>query len=364
MAGFLLSLPLATARPSPLSPPSSWPPPAAPPDTFDVGPMCSDPVGPVDAPCWVGWIDGSQGLFISWTILLACVAACWCIGCCQKVPSDGDAEEGGCEDGSCYLLLARALCIHLAGTARGRHLCKCLWALIVAFSGTIIAWRVVMDPIYGPKTISIDGESEKYPVVWLPAPPLPPFTPPGGSICSNACLTVVNDGDCDDGGRGAKYSLCPYGTDCADCSAREAMPPMPPAAPSAPDGCRDLGSPFTATAVWGPLALLAFHFFLTHFVRAVSTPARPRLLKVLNLYVCPLPFLAWVCLVVYQVVEWGECPHFEDDKDDDGFNAGYSLRSGIIGVSRAVQKSRGTLVFAVWCRGVTSGSGFGGSVQL
>ena len=163
MAGFLLSLPLATARPSPLSPPSSWPPPAAPPDTFDVGPMCSDPVGPVDAPCWVGWIDGSQGLFISWTILLACVAACWCIGCCQKVPSDGDAEEGGCEDGSCYLLLARALCIHLAGTARGRHLCKCLWVLIVAFSGTIIAWRVAMTPVVEER--------------WLPAPPpQPPST--------------------------------------------------------------------------------------------------------------------------------------------------------------------------------------------
>ena len=64
---------------------------------------------------------------------------------------------------------------------------------------------------------------------------------PPPSWCFNTCPghpEFADDGVCDDGGPGAVYSNCPYGTDCADCSARfhdpPAPPPQPPSAPPPP----------------------------------------------------------------------------------------------------------------------------------
>ena len=42
-----------------------------------------------------------------------------------------------------------------------------------------------------------------------------------GMLCTNTCRHA-HDGDCDDGGPGADYNLCEYGTDCADCGPRPA----------------------------------------------------------------------------------------------------------------------------------------------
>jgi hypothetical protein len=39
-------------------------------------------------------------------------------------------------------------------------------------------------------------------------------------ICENTCLWA-GDGECDDGGPGADWDLCEYGTDCQDCGPRE-----------------------------------------------------------------------------------------------------------------------------------------------
>lgn len=39
----------------------------------------------------------------------------------------------------------------------------------------------------------------------------------GGGSCSNTCQ-YANDGTCDDGRPGARFSLCSFGTDCADCA--------------------------------------------------------------------------------------------------------------------------------------------------
>jgi len=58
-------------------------------------------------------------------------------------------------------------------------------------------------------------------------PPLPPGSPPPPSppphpsdyACNDNC-PYLSDGDCDDGGQGASYALCSYGTDCTDCHAR------------------------------------------------------------------------------------------------------------------------------------------------
>jgi uncharacterized protein YceK len=51
-------------------------------------------------------------------------------------------------------------------------------------------------------------------------PPLP--AKPGaaeGAGCTNTCRTAF-DTECDDGGPGSLYSICPLGTDCSDCGPR------------------------------------------------------------------------------------------------------------------------------------------------
>ncbi|TXD37767.1 hypothetical protein FRC98_08755 [Lujinxingia vulgaris] len=40
-------------------------------------------------------------------------------------------------------------------------------------------------------------------------------------ICTDSCQ-YANDGECDDGGAGAQYDVCTYGTDCGDCGSRDA----------------------------------------------------------------------------------------------------------------------------------------------
>ena len=65
-----------------------------------------------------------------------------------------------------------------------------------------------------------------------PPPPPPPSPPPPGAPCSNTCY-YASDGDCDDGGEGAEYTICAVSTDCYDCGPR-ASAPSPPPPPSAP----------------------------------------------------------------------------------------------------------------------------------
>jgi hypothetical protein len=52
-------------------------------------------------------------------------------------------------------------------------------------------------------------------------------------LCSNTCTFAGSgDGACDDGGPGAEWSACAFGTDCDDCGPRHAggapSPPLPP----------------------------------------------------------------------------------------------------------------------------------------
>ena len=57
-----------------------------------------------------------------------------------------------------------------------------------------------------------------------PAQPPPPIAPPSprtpANILCNDWCRYKYDGDCDDGGNGAEYSLCTIGSDCHDCGAR------------------------------------------------------------------------------------------------------------------------------------------------
>ena len=72
-------------------------------------------------------------------------------------------------------------------------------------------------------------------------PPAPPTTPPSPAqppgLCGNAC-TWAFDGYCDDGGTGALYDWCEWGSDCSDCGLRLLEPPLlpQPALPPSPPG--------------------------------------------------------------------------------------------------------------------------------
>ena len=59
------------------------------------------------------------------------------------------------------------------------------------------------------------------------APPPPPRAPPPpkpptgmGVACSDQCLMFKANGVCEDGGPGAEFAICHYGTDCTDCGHR------------------------------------------------------------------------------------------------------------------------------------------------
>lgn len=63
-----------------------------------------------------------------------------------------------------------------------------------------------------------------------PSPPLPPFNPLDLK-CNEDC-NHSQDNECDDGGPGAEYSICPNGSDCADCGDRGTD--LPPPSPTLP----------------------------------------------------------------------------------------------------------------------------------
>ena len=103
---------------------------------------------------------------------------------------------------------------------------------------------------YTPELIRADAPRLPPALSPLPSPPSPlppapsspssppkPSLPPGSSAaCSDdgeGC-SYTGDGDCDDGGPGAEYSVCNIGADCADCGPRVKMSPSPPPPPSPP----------------------------------------------------------------------------------------------------------------------------------
>lgn len=63
-----------------------------------------------------------------------------------------------------------------------------------------------------------------------PPDEIPPPNPAGAG-CSNEC-EFAGDGACDDGGPGAQFDLCTFGTDCDDCGARDGVTPAPGGEPN------------------------------------------------------------------------------------------------------------------------------------
>jgi hypothetical protein len=63
--------------------------------------------------------------------------------------------------------------------------------------------------------------------------------PPAEGICEESCFASWSgDGTCDDGGEGARYSICNLGSDCIDCGARAnpcENPDFPVFCPATPD---------------------------------------------------------------------------------------------------------------------------------
>ena len=50
--------------------------------------------------------------------------------------------------------------------------------------------------------------------------------PRGGGVCNNSCPSA-GDNECDDGGPGSLYDICAYGSDCTDCGVRAGSAPVP-----------------------------------------------------------------------------------------------------------------------------------------
>ena len=65
------------------------------------------------------------------------------------------------------------------------------------------------------------------------APTAAPTATPLAAFCGEAC-SYSSDNDCDDGGPGSEFSYCLYGQDCSDCGPRLFSPPTPPPVPTAP----------------------------------------------------------------------------------------------------------------------------------
>jgi hypothetical protein len=73
-----------------------------------------------------------------------------------------------------------------------------------------------------PEPMDPGGPGEPPPGDPGPGGPPPGGPPPGGDLagCSDLCPWAF-DGECDDGGPGADWAVCPYGTDCGDCGPRD-----------------------------------------------------------------------------------------------------------------------------------------------
>ena len=72
------------------------------------------------------------------------------------------------------------------------------------------------------------------------------ITPRSGPTVANECQHTCyakSDGACDDGGAGAQYSVCGFGTDCLDCGTRDRTLPggACPAVPGAPSSGVEIG---------------------------------------------------------------------------------------------------------------------------
>ena len=75
-------------------------------------------------------------------------------------------------------------------------------------SPTLTTARDLATPC--PASCGFDGSGcAGYRHVWDELPPL---------SCRETCADA-SDGDCDDGGEGAQYTICELGTDCTDCGA-------------------------------------------------------------------------------------------------------------------------------------------------
>jgi hypothetical protein len=71
------------------------------------------------------------------------------------------------------------------------------------------------------------SEQERVNATCPSPPPSPPMIP---GVCTNTCEDNA-DGICDDGGDGAEYDICEFGSDCDDCMSRAVPPTAPPIVP-------------------------------------------------------------------------------------------------------------------------------------
>jgi hypothetical protein len=142
-----------------------------------------------------------------------------------------------------------ALGSYCGGTTSGEAAFNAMANLSATPTGTRLEWSTDWVDVLGGFIICFGAHVPPPPPPPLPpssppsppAPPRPPPSPPAPpeapAICTNTCIGnpyYASDGACDDGGPGAEYPDCQYGTDCADCGVRPKRPPLPPSSPPPP----------------------------------------------------------------------------------------------------------------------------------
>lgn len=91
---------------------------------------------------------------------------------------------------------------------------------------------------FKPPTMPPSAPAPPLPPLPPRPPPSPPAPPPPPTVCLDTCPenpVYLSDNECDDGGPGADYELCTYGTDCTDCGPRPVDPQGDDAADDAAD---------------------------------------------------------------------------------------------------------------------------------
>ncbi len=67
--------------------------------------------------------------------------------------------------------------------------------------------------------------------------------PDDAGLCTDSCRWAHDD-ECDDGGPGADFNVCAYGTDCADCGTRHGDAPVDDQGGEQEENCTVVSTPY------------------------------------------------------------------------------------------------------------------------
>ena len=221
--------------PMPPMPPAAPPPPLAPPAPPHEPVLCVETcIHASDGDC----DDGGVGAEYD-----ACAFGTDCINCGPRLRSDAPLPPMPPPAPPQAPVLCAETCIHASDNdcddgGVGAEYDACAFGTDCINCGPRLSSDAPMPPlpprIPSPPVMPPTPPAQPLPPSMPPAPPPPPVPPHVPHTCIETCI-YAGDGDCDDGGPGAEYSICAYGTDCINCGLRpHADAPKPFSPPSPP----------------------------------------------------------------------------------------------------------------------------------